>query len=129
MSVDKAGVEKLLQKIRQNPAAISFDEVIATIKENYQYTPTRFSNGLGEARVINEVGQNEGSCRIFAFARLHDLSETETLNCFGKFYREDVLGNPAGNDHTNIRNFMRDGWAGIVFDGEVLGLLKKSASY
>ena len=113
-------VEELIQKIRQNPTAVSFDEVIAVIKENCQYTPTRFSNGLSEARVINEAGQNEGSCRIFAFARLHGLSEAETLSCFGKFYREDVLGNPDGNDHANIRNFMRDGWAGIVFEGEVL---------
>jgi len=117
-------VEQLLQKIRQNSQDVSFDEVIAAIKENYQYTPTRFSNGLGEARVINEAGQNEGSCRIFAFAHLHNLSEAETLSCFGKFYREDVLGNPAGNDHANIRNFMQDGWAGIVFDGVVLRKLR-----
>lgn len=113
-------VDKLLQEIRQNPQAIVFDEVIAIIKEYYQYTPTRFSNGLGDTRVINEAGQNEGSCRIFAFARLNHLDEQETLHCFGKFYREDVLGNPAGNDHANIRNFMRDGWAGIVFDGSAL---------
>ena len=113
-------VTELLQKIRLNSDSVSFDEVIAAIKENYQYTPTRFSNGLGEARVINEAEQNEGSCRIFSFAQLHDLSEAETLSCFGKFYREDVLGNPDGNDHANIRNFMRDGWAGIVFDGVVL---------
>lgn len=113
-------VEKLIQKIRKDSDAVSFDEVIATIKENYQYTPTRFSNGLGDAQVINEAGQNEGSCRIFAFARLHNLDEAETLSCFGKFYRDDVLGNPYGTDHANIRNFMRDGWAGIVFDGVVL---------
>ena len=113
-------VEKLINKIRQNPQDVSFDEVIAVIKESYQYTPTRFSSGLGETRVINEAGQNEGSCRIFAFAQLQGLSEAETLSCFGKFYRDDVLGHPAGNDHANIRNFMRDGWAGIVFDGVAL---------
>jgi hypothetical protein len=31
-----------------------------------------------------------------------------------------VLDNPDGTDHANIRNFIRDGWAGIVFDGVVL---------
>lgn len=113
-------VEQLLQKIRQNPESVGFDEVISIIKENYQYTPTRFGNGLGDARVINEAGQNEGSCRIFAFAKLHRFNEQETLACFGRFYREDVLGNPAGSDHANIRNFMRDGWAGVQFDGEAL---------
>lgn len=120
MSVGKVNVEKLLQKIRQRPEGISFDEVMAVIKEHYEYTPTRFSNGLGEAAVINEAGQNEGSCRIFAFAKLNGLNEAETLCCFGKFYRDDVLGNPTGSDHANIRNFMRHGWAGIVFDGVVL---------
>ncbi len=114
------GITELLQKIRLNSDSVSFDEVIATIKENYHYTPTRFSNGLDDAQVINEAGQNEGSCRIFAFARLHNLDEAETLSCFGKFYRDDVLGNPDGTDHANIRNFIRDGWAGIVFDGVVL---------
>lgn len=113
-------VEELLQKIRTVPNEVVFEEVIATINAHCQYKPTRFSNGLGEAGVINEAGQNEGSCRIFAFARLHSLSEAETLNCFGNFYRKDVLGNQDGNDHANIRNFMRDGWAGIVFDGEAL---------
>ena len=115
-------VAKFVQEIRQNADSVSFDEVIAVIKENYQYTPTRFSNGVGVTRVINDAGQNEGSCRIFSFAHLNNLNEAETLSCFGKFYREDVLGNPSGNDHTNIRNFMRDGWAGIVFDGEALAV-------
>lgn len=113
-------IEQLLQKIRQNPVDVSFEEVIATIRENYHYAPTRFSNGLGDARVINEAGQNEGSCRIFAFAKMNQLNEQETLACFGRFYRDDVLGNPAGTDHANIRNFMRDGWAGIGFEGEAL---------
>lgn len=113
-------VEQLLQKIRGEPEHISFEEVIATINQHYHYTPTRFRNGIGEGAVINEARQNEGSCRIFAFARLHCLTETETLACFGLFYREDVLGYPDGADHANIRNFMRDGWAGIQFDGDAL---------
>src|SRR3546814_975311 len=43
------------------------------------------------------------------------LSEAETLACFGCFYREDVLKNPDGTDHQNIRNFMRSGWGGVAF--------------
>lgn len=113
-------VGDLLQKLRTEPMAVTFEEVIATINEHYAYAPVRFTNGLGAARVINEAGQNEGSCRIFAFARRHGLDEQQTLACFGRFYREDVLDNPAGTDHANIRNFMRDGWAGVLFDGEAL---------
>lgn len=113
-------VVQLLEKIRQSPESVVFDDVIATINAHYHYRPTRFTNGLGDASVVNEAGQNEGSCRIFAFARLNDLDEAETLCCFGKFYRDDVLGNPHGSDHANIRHFMRDGWAGIVFGGVAL---------
>lgn len=95
-----------------------FEDTIAIINNLYNYTPTRFSNGL-TAAVINEAGQNEGSCRIFAFAQLNALTEADTLACFGRFYRE-VLNEPAGASHGNIRAFMRDGWAGVHFDGEAL---------
>ena len=36
-------------------------------------------------------------------------------------YRQ-VLANPDGEDHANIRAFMRNGWKGIRFDGEPLRL-------
>lgn len=90
------------------------------IDDNYSYVATRFSNGLDDDRLVNEAGQNEGSCKIFAFAKLHDLDVQQTLHCFGRYYRNDVLSNPAGDDHLNIRNFMKHGWNGIHFDGEAL---------
>ncbi len=40
----------------------------------------------------------------------------ETLALFGRYYRDDVMGNPAGEDHANIRNFLLDGWVGVRFD-------------
>jgi hypothetical protein len=97
-----------------------FDDVITYINAHYDYTPTRFSNGLGANPVINDAGKNEGSCRIFALAHIQQLSEADTLQLFGRFYRDDVLRHPDGTDHGNIRNFMRDGWAGIKFDGAAL---------
>lgn len=118
-------VDQLLKKIREESEKVSFEEIVATINVHYSYTPTRFSNGLGDSHVVNEAGQNEGSCRIFAFAKMHGLNQKETLGCFGRFYREDVLGNPSGVDHMNIRNFMRDGWDGLRFDGEVLAPKKQ----
>lgn len=93
-----------------------FEDTIAIIAANYDYTPGRFSNG----ELINEAGTNEGSCKIFAFAQINSLSEQQTLNCFGRFYRNDVLENPEGSDHGNIRNFMLHGWSGISFDETVL---------
>ncbi len=113
-------LNSLLEQIKNQPKNVEFKTVIDTIAENYLYQPSRFSNGLGEGAVINEAGSNEGSCKIFAFAQLNRLDEAQTLACFGHFYRDDVLGNPDGDDHGNIRNFMRHGWAGIQFDQAAL---------
>ncbi len=89
---------------------------MAVIDANYAFTPTTFQNG----EQLNNAGQNNGSCKLFAFARLHQLSAAQTLQCFGAYYREDVLKHPAGSDHQNIRNFMKYGWGGVEFGGEAL---------
>lgn len=109
-------VSELIDQLRSKPHTIEFDQVMQVISKNYHYTPTRFTNG----EIINEAGSNEGSCKIFAFSQLNALSEMETLALFGHYYRDDVLGNPTGEDHANIRNFILDGWLGIKFDGEAL---------
>lgn len=109
-------IETLLEQLRERPGTVEFEMVMATIKENYAYTPTAFVNG----DIDNAAGSNEGSCQIFAFAQLHGLDEQTTLACFGRYYREDVLNNPAGTDHANIRNFMRHGWGGVRFQGVAL---------
>ena len=70
----------------------------------------------------NAAGENSGSCKLFAFAQLQNLSEAETLACFGAYYYEEVLENPEGTNHQNIRNFMITGWDGIHFEGEALVL-------
>lgn len=110
----------LIARLRARPQSLDFKIVIDTINAHYHYTPARFTNGRGDDKVINEAGTNEGSCRIFAFALLQGLSPNQTLALFGDFYRKDVLGNPEGTDHANIRAFMRHGWAGIHFDTPAL---------
>lgn len=97
-----------------------FEQTMAVINDNYQYTPSSFSNGLGQDLVRNEAGTNEGSCKIFAFAQLNHLNEKQTLACFGRFYFEDVLKHPANTDHANIRNFIKYGWSGISIEQSVL---------
>jgi hypothetical protein len=109
-------IEALIGRVRMQPEEVEFDEVMAVIDENYLYTPARFRNGS----VSNEAGSNEGSCKLFAFAQMHALSKTETLTLFGKYFRDDVMGNPNGKDHANIRNFMLEGWPGIEFEAEPL---------
>ncbi len=109
-------ITTLINKIKTSPLEISFDEVITVIEASYNYQATSFTNG----DLINEAGSNVGSCKIFAFAQLNQLGSTETLACFGDYYRKDVLGNPTGSDHANIRNFMQSGWNGIQFDQQPL---------
>lgn len=110
-----------LQRVKNNEI-LQFDETISVITENYNYQPTGFSNGLGDDKVMNAAGTNEGSCKIFAFAQLNLLDQQQTLNLFGDFYHKDVLQDPTGTNHQNIRRFMRDGWKGIVLSQRALTL-------
>lgn len=105
-----------LQQLNDAPETIAFNDTIATLDAQYDFTPTAFTNGA----LNNEAGQNNGSCKLFSFALLHKLSPQQTLHCFGDYYRKDVLGSPDGTDHQNIRNFMKTGWEGIRFAGEAL---------
>jgi hypothetical protein len=116
-------IQAFLHKLNISPNSIQFNDTIATVDANYQFTPTRFRNG----EQINEAGQNSGSCKLFSFAKLQKLNEVQTLACFGDYYRVDVLQYPTASDHQNIRNFMQQGWAGIHFDGSALTPLPKDS--
>ncbi len=109
-------IDTFIERINSNPDSISFTDTIAVIEENYTFTPTAFQNGA----LKNDAGQNSGSCKLFSFARLHNLSEAQTLVCFGDYYRVDVLQHPDAQDHQNIRNFIKSGWNGIAFEGNAL---------
>ena len=112
-------LKNFLDKIKNNQP-VTFPETIAHIDENYTFTPTTFKNG----NQINNAGENNGSCKIFAFAQLNNLSKEETLSLFGDFY-QDVLNTPDAADHQNIRNFMIFGWEGIQFEDEALKPLSR----
>ena len=99
-----------------NQAPVDFKTVIELIDSEYNFTPTSFKNG----QTLNQANTNNGSCKIFAFGKLNNLSQQATLNAFGDFYTKDVLENPTATDHQNIRNFMQTGWQGIEFEGEAL---------
>ncbi len=109
---------KLLLQLQQNPDTLLFSDCIEHIDKNYLFTPSSFTNG----NQSNEAGQNNGSCKIFAFAQLQKLTPLQALNCFGEYYRHDVLENPQAEDHQNIRQFMINGWQGIKFEGTPLSL-------
>ncbi|MBU3070975.1 HopJ type III effector protein [Aestuariicella sp. G3-2] len=109
-------IDDFLNTLRNTPDTVDFTDTMAIIEANYQFTPTRFKNG----DLTNEPEQNQGSCKLLAFAKLQGLDAEHTLACFGQYYRQDVLNHPEGTDHQNIRNFMKHGWEGIAFEGEPL---------
>ncbi|UJF18448.1 HopJ type III effector protein [Vibrio sp. SS-MA-C1-2] len=109
-------MDKFLALLATTPNKVMFEQTMKVIDEQFEFTPTRFVNGETE----NQAGQNNGSCKIFAFAQIQRLDEASTLACFGQYYRDDVLKNPDGHDHANIRNFIQQGWTGIHFDAPAL---------
>jgi hypothetical protein len=105
-----------LNKLNTEAESITFADTMTVIEATYKFTPTAFRNGDTE----NAADTNNGSCKIFAFGLLNNLTEPQTLACFGDYYRKDVLENPEGDDHQNIRNFIQSGWEGISFSGQAL---------
>jgi len=117
--IKSISLQDLLSDLRLKSNEVSFEQVMQVISDNYGYTPASFTNG----DLLNEAGTNEGSCKIFYFAKLNELTEQQTLACFGRYYREDVLQNPEGSDHGNIRNFMKTAWQGVEFHSIALKYL------
>lgn len=109
-------LDEYLKMLNSTPETLAFNDLIALIDSLYDFTPTAFNNGS----LLNEAGKNNGSCKLFSFAKLQGLSEQQTLQCFGTYYRDDVLKNTEGTDHQNIRNFMQHGWDGIQFQRSAL---------
>lgn len=105
---------ELINKAKQSESLV-FAQVIATIDANYTFTPTYFKNG----EVVNEANVNNGSCKVFSFAKKHGLNAKETVFLFGEHYQK-VVETPNETDHQNIRNFLRFGWEGVEFEKEAL---------
>ncbi len=111
-------IHTFIEKLNTTPELIQFSDTMAIIESLYEFTPTAFKNG----KLMNQAGQNSGSCKLFSFAQLQGLSVSQTLACFGDYYRIDVLQHPEAEDHQNIRNFIQYGWEGIAFDAPALHL-------
>ena len=103
----------LLAGLKAN--TIPFTAVLSFIETYYTHQPTAFKNG----DTFNEVDQNQGSAKVFAFAQINNLSESATLALFAEHYQA-VLAQPDASDHQNIRQFMLHGWDGIQFQGTAL---------
>ena len=110
MQMPQAAVQ-LLTYIGRAPEEISFQLVMDAVDELYDVYEVDFSVG----DVVSAPGQNMGSAKVFSFAIISKLDVETTLQLFGDYYRKDVLENPGGTDHANIRSFMQYGWDGVNF--------------
>jgi hypothetical protein len=106
--------EEYLETLRSG-AIMKFEDLIALIDDDYNHSPASFTNG----EFKNSADENQSSAKLFCFAAVNQLSALETLHCFGQHYQE-VLNDPKGDSHANIRNFMTYGWEGLKFESPVL---------
>jgi len=113
-------IDEFISNLENKPGKITFSDTMTLIDRYFHYIPSHFTNGISDEQIINEAGNNAGSCKIFSLGNLLQLNEMQTLHCFGDYYRIDVLQNPNGKDHANIRNFMQHGWSHIFFDSIAL---------
>jgi HopJ type III effector protein len=93
--------------VEMNADDLKFEEVMELIDTHYEVGLIEFKNG----DIVNKPGENEGSGKVLSYAALSNMDKETTLKLWGQYYRE-VLADPDGDSHPNIRNFMKYGWEG-----------------
>lgn len=86
-----------------------FADTLAFIEQWYHYQPSAFSfDGLAST-----LEQNQGSCKIFALAQLLNLSQQQTLQCFGEHYRN--LNSATAPLHANLNKLAKQPLSNLEF--------------
>ena len=88
---------------------VTFDESIKLIDEHYYYFEVPFKNG----DITNAAKESTGCAKIFAFALMTQMNKEQTLGMFGDIYT-DLKAD--GSDYPNIREFLKNGMGGLLFD-------------
>jgi hypothetical protein len=100
--------------VEMDADALTFEEVMEIIDTHYESQLLEFKNG----DIVNQQGENEGSAKLLSYAALSNMDKETTLKLWGQYYRE-VLNDPNGTSHANIRNFMKYGWDGVPFENGI----------
>jgi hypothetical protein len=95
-------------KIKRNDK-VSFKETMDFLDAHYLYFEVPFKNG----DLYSKPKENVASAKIFSFGLMTRMTEAQVLNMFGEISRDLA---PNGVDHPNIRQFMKTGWKGILFE-------------
>jgi hypothetical protein len=107
--------------VEMDASDLQFEDVIEIIDKHYETGLIEFKNG----DIVNQPGENEGSAKILSYAALSNLDKDTTLKLWGQYYRE-VLADPEGTSHQNIRNFVKYGWEGVPFENGIALTRKNS---
>lgn len=100
--------------VEMDASDLKFEEVMEIIDTHYESGLIEFKNG----DIVNKPGENEGSAKLLSYAALSNLDKDTTLKLWGQYYRE-VVADPDGDSHQNIRNFMKSGWEGVPFENGI----------
>lgn len=107
--------------VEMDAADLKFEEVMELIDTHYESGLIEFKNG----DIVNKPGENEGSAKLLSYAALSNMDKETTLKLWGQYYRE-VVADPDGDSHQNIRNFMKYGWEGVPFENGIALTRKNS---
>jgi len=107
--------------VEMDADSLKFEEVMELIDTHFESGLIEFKNG----NIVNKPGENEGSAKLLSYAALSEFDKDNTLKLWGQYYRE-VLADPDGDSHQNIRNFMKSGWDGVPFENGI-ALTRKNA--
>mmetsp|Transcript_5531 Transcript_5531/g.9143 ORF Transcript_5531/g.9143 Transcript_5531/m.9143 type:complete len:210 (-) Transcript_5531:1777-2406(-) len=100
--------------LEMDASDLKFEDVMELIDTHFENQLLEFKNG----DLVNQQGENEGSAKVLSYAALSSLDKETTLKLWGQYYRE-VVADPSGDSHQNIRNFMKTGWEGVPFENGI----------
>jgi hypothetical protein len=106
--------------VEMDADSLKFEELMELIDTHYEVGLLEFKNG----DILNKQGENEGSAKLLSYAAISEFDKETTLKLWGQYYRE-VLADPDGDSHQNIRNFMKTGWDGVPFENGIAITRKK----
>lgn len=105
------GIYELIEKVRKIGRELArewkntdFGNTIQAIDSILETEPVDFVNG----EVPNTSGENLWSLKVLAFGKMMWFHTQEVLSMFWEYYRE-VIDNPDGNSHQNIRALQKTG--------------------
>lgn len=112
--------EMFNNNVDMDSSNLMLEDVLEMINAHYETQLLEYSVG----NIVNKQGENEATGLILSYAALSNMNKETTLKLWGQYYR-DVLKNPNGTDHANIREFMKNGWNSVPFENGI-ALTKKN---